>query len=91
MKAGLGSYSITLPNGLTVGAIVAVNAVGDIIDPDTGKVVAGVRNPDGTLPTLARCSARDRPVPAPVPPRTPPSVWSPPTRASRRRRSIAWR
>jgi L-aminopeptidase/D-esterase-like protein len=49
MKAGLGSFSITLPNGLTVGAIVAVNAVGDIIDPDTGQVVAGVRNPDGTL------------------------------------------
>jgi L-aminopeptidase/D-esterase-like protein len=49
MKAGLGSYSITLPSGLTVGAIVAVNAVGDIIDPDTGKVVAGVRNPDGTF------------------------------------------
>jgi L-aminopeptidase/D-esterase-like protein len=49
MKAGLGSYAITLPNGLTVGAIVAVNAVGDIIDPDTGKVVAGVRNPDGSL------------------------------------------
>lgn len=49
MKAGIGSYSITLSNGLTVGAIVAVNAVGDIIDPDTGKVVAGVRNPDGTL------------------------------------------
>jgi L-aminopeptidase/D-esterase-like protein len=49
MKAGVGSYSITLPNGLTVGAIVAVNAVGDVIDPDTGKVVAGVRNADGTL------------------------------------------
>ena len=49
MKAGLGSYSITLANGLSVGAIVAVNAVGDIIDPDTGKVVAGVRNPDGTF------------------------------------------
>ena len=49
MKAGLGSYSITLPNGLIVGAIVAVNAVGDIIDPDTGKIVAGVRNPDGTF------------------------------------------
>lgn len=49
MKAGLGSYSITLPNGLSVGAIVAVNAVGDIIDPDTGHVVAGVRNPDGGL------------------------------------------
>lgn len=49
MKAGLGSYSITLPNGLSVGAIVAVNAVGDIIDPDTGKIVAGVRNPDNTF------------------------------------------
>jgi L-aminopeptidase/D-esterase-like protein len=49
MKSGLGSYSITLPNGLSVGAIVAVNAVGDVIDPDTGAVVAGVRNPDGTF------------------------------------------
>jgi L-aminopeptidase/D-esterase-like protein len=49
MKAGLGSFSMTLPNGLTVGAIVAVNAVGDIINPDTGKIVAGVRNPDGTF------------------------------------------
>jgi L-aminopeptidase/D-esterase-like protein len=49
MKAGLGSFSITLPNGLSVGAIVAVNAVGDIIDPDTGKIVAGVRNPDGSF------------------------------------------
>lgn len=49
MKAGLGSYAVTLPNGLQVGAVVAVNAIGDIIDPDTGRVVAGVRNPDGTL------------------------------------------
>ncbi|MGE0814425.1 MAG: P1 family peptidase [Vicinamibacterales bacterium] len=49
MKAGLGSYAIAMPNGLVVGAIVAVNAVGDIIDPDTGQVVAGVRNPDGTF------------------------------------------
>ena len=49
MKAGLGSYAIAMPNGLVVAAIVAVNAVGDIIDPDTGKVVAGVRNPDGSL------------------------------------------
>ena len=49
MKAGLGSYAIAMPNGLVVAAIVAVNAVGDIIDPDTAKVVAGVRNPDGSL------------------------------------------
>ena len=48
-KSGIGSASIALPNGLIVAAIVAVNAVGDIIDPANGHVVAGVRNPDGTL------------------------------------------
>lgn len=47
MKSGLGSAAIVLPNGLVVGAIVAVNAVGDIIDPTTGKTVAGVRSEDG--------------------------------------------
>jgi L-aminopeptidase/D-esterase-like protein len=47
MKGGLGSASITLPNGLVVGAIVAINAVGDVIDPQTGHVVAGVRTEDG--------------------------------------------
>jgi L-aminopeptidase/D-esterase-like protein len=49
MKGGLGSASIKLPNGLVVGAIVAVNSVGDIIDPYTGKVVAGAINPDDTF------------------------------------------
>jgi L-aminopeptidase/D-esterase-like protein len=47
MKGGIGSYAITLPNGLVVAAIVAVNSVGDIIDPDTGRVVAGARSEDG--------------------------------------------
>jgi L-aminopeptidase/D-esterase-like protein len=41
VKGGIGTSSIALPNGIVVGAIVAVNAVGDIIDPKTGKVVAG--------------------------------------------------
>ncbi len=49
MKAGIGSAAIKLPNGLVVAAIVAVNAVGDIIDPWTGQVVAGARGPDGKL------------------------------------------
>ncbi|HQZ18269.1 MAG TPA: P1 family peptidase [Vicinamibacteria bacterium] len=49
MKGGLGSASIKMPNGLVVGAIVAVNSVGDIIDPYTGKVVAGAINPDDTF------------------------------------------
>jgi L-aminopeptidase/D-esterase-like protein len=47
MKGGFGTASITLDNGLVVAAGVAVNAVGDIIDPVTGEVVAGMLNPDG--------------------------------------------
>jgi L-aminopeptidase/D-esterase-like protein len=47
MKAGIGSASITLPDGLTVAALVAVNAVGDVIDPSTGRVIAGARTADG--------------------------------------------
>jgi L-aminopeptidase/D-esterase-like protein len=47
MKGGLGSSSIILPDGLVVAALVAVNAVGDVIDPETGQVVAGVRTEDG--------------------------------------------
>jgi L-aminopeptidase/D-esterase-like protein len=49
MKAGVGSAAIALENGLVVGAIVAVNAIGDVIDPLTGQVVAGVRGADGKL------------------------------------------
>jgi L-aminopeptidase/D-esterase-like protein len=47
MKGGLGTAAIALPNGLVVAAIVAVNAVGDIVDPSTGQIVAGVRAEDG--------------------------------------------
>src|SRR6266478_9455217 len=47
MKGGIGSAVITMPDGLIVGAIVAVNALGDVIDPATGRVVAGVRTEDG--------------------------------------------
>jgi L-aminopeptidase/D-esterase-like protein len=46
MKGGLGSASVSLDNGLVVGAIVAVNAVGNVVDPATGRIVAGARNPD---------------------------------------------
>jgi len=49
MKSGIGSAAIRMPNGLVVAAIVAVNAVGDIIDPSTGRVVAGVLNADGSF------------------------------------------
>lgn len=49
MKGGVGTASIRTPDGLVVGALVVVNAVGDVIDPVTGRVVAGTRNADGTL------------------------------------------
>ncbi len=47
MKGGIGSASIRLPGEPVVGAIVAVNAVGDVFDPIGGKIVAGVRSKDG--------------------------------------------
>ncbi len=47
MKSGIGSSAITLKGGLTVAALVAVNALGDVIDPSTGRVVAGARTADG--------------------------------------------
>jgi L-aminopeptidase/D-esterase-like protein len=49
MKAGVGSAAIVLPNGLAVAALVAVNAVGDVVDPDTGRIVAGARSADGSF------------------------------------------
>ncbi|HZT31976.1 MAG TPA: P1 family peptidase [Bryobacteraceae bacterium] len=47
MKGGLGTASWRLPNGLVIGALVAVNAVGDVVDPETGQILAGLRTPDG--------------------------------------------
>lgn len=46
MKGGVGTASITV-DGVTVGALIACNALGDVIDPDTGHVMAGARTDDG--------------------------------------------
>jgi L-aminopeptidase/D-esterase-like protein len=43
MKGGIGSYTVTLPEGVMVASLVAVNALGDVRDPSTGKIVAGAR------------------------------------------------
>ena len=43
---------MTLPEGITVGAIVALNAVGDVYHPQTGQCIASARMPDGT-PVMA--------------------------------------
>jgi len=43
MKSGIGSFTVELAGGVLVSALAAVNAFGDVIDPATGKVVAGAR------------------------------------------------
>lgn len=45
-KGGLGSASITLPSGVTVAALFAVNCVGDIV-ADDGTIIGGLRGEDG--------------------------------------------
>jgi L-aminopeptidase/D-esterase-like protein len=47
MRGGVGSVALRLDSGLIVGALVVVNAAGSIVDPRTGKPVAGVRTADG--------------------------------------------
>ena len=47
MKSGLGTYAVQMGDWI-LGAIVAVNALGDVIDADTGKPLAGILNKDKT-------------------------------------------
>lgn len=44
MKAGLGTASLDIGGGMIVGALVAVNAWGDVIDPQTNQIIAGLRS-----------------------------------------------
>jgi L-aminopeptidase/D-esterase-like protein len=44
MKSGLGTASMDIGGGVIVGAIVAVNAFGDVIGPNTGEIIAGLRS-----------------------------------------------
>ena len=46
MRGGLGSASVCV-EGITVGALVAVNAIGDVVDPASGRPIAGARSADG--------------------------------------------
>jgi len=47
MKSGLGSYSVRFGE-LIIGAVVVVNALGDVYDIETGNILAGLQNEDGT-------------------------------------------
>jgi len=44
-KSGLGTASMKIGKGIVVGAIVAVNAFGDVVDPESGRILAGTRKP----------------------------------------------
>lgn len=64
MKGGLGTASV-LVDGITVAALVAVNAMGDVVDPATRRLLAGVRSDDGlrlvgTMASLRRGSLPPR-------------------------------
>ena len=69
MRGGIGSASITV-GGLTVGALVAVNAIGDVVDPATGEPVAGARTADGTALLGTMQALRRGDVPAHLQPGT---------------------
>ena len=45
MKSGIGTASKDLGSGIIVGAITAVNAFGDVVDPETNQMIAGVQIP----------------------------------------------
>jgi L-aminopeptidase/D-esterase-like protein len=47
MKGGIGTAALEIGGGIRIGALVAVNALGDVVDPHTGKILAGARRPDG--------------------------------------------
>ncbi len=76
VKGGLGSASETLPDGHIVGALVAVNALGDVYDPQTGRIVAGARNPIGQG-WLADARAATSPATGDADAATPPSESAP--------------
>ena len=48
MRGGLGSAAISLGDGLVIGALAVVNALGDVVDPGTGRIVAGARQENGS-------------------------------------------
>ncbi len=45
-NGGVGSACRALKSGLIVGAIVVVNAVGNVVDPTTGKIMTGAKHPE---------------------------------------------
>lgn len=66
MKGGLGSAAAVLPRGVVVGAVVAVNAVGDVRDAATGRILAGARAARGGFEDTTRAVLEGRAPSAPL-------------------------
>lgn len=56
MSSGIGSSCIDIGGGVKIGALVAVNALGDVYNPETGCIVAGARDGDGFLNCMSMTS-----------------------------------
>ncbi len=69
MKGGQGTASLTGSGGVVVGALAAVNAFGDVIDAQSGRILAGARSPDepGRLADVPDRLGRDLPAARPSP------------------------
>ena len=63
MKGGIGTASIKV-GAITVAALVAVNAIGDVVDPASGRVIAGARSDDGCTPLDTLAALVDGQLPA---------------------------
>ena len=63
MKGGIGTASIQV-GAITVAALVAVNAIGDVVDPASGRVIAGARADDGRTPLDTLAALVDGQLPA---------------------------
>jgi len=63
MKGGIGSAAIRV-GAITVAALVAVNAIGDVVDPASGRVIAGARADDGRTPLDTLAAICDGALPA---------------------------
>lgn len=64
-RGGIGAAAVILPGGETVAALAAVNAFGDVVDPDDGRLLAGPRaaGPFNSARALREEDLRESPVP----------------------------
>jgi L-aminopeptidase/D-esterase-like protein len=60
MKSGIGCASLELPDGVLVACLVAVNAFGDVREPDTGKLIAGARRAPDSMELAGTADAMKR-------------------------------